>query len=74
MAIGGIRALLNIHLGDFTVVGPMVFFIHIMIGHSGSAFIIMLRLNLAGNLMKLSLVGFRVGLGEPAEQYTYDCD
>ena len=73
MAIGGIRALLNIHLGDFTVVGPKVFFINIIIGFAGSTFIIMLGLNLAGNLVNLPLVGFGVGLGGPNEQNSCDC-
>ena len=60
MAIGGIRALLNIHLGNFTVIGPKVFFINIIIGFAGSTFVIMLRLNLAGNLVNLPFVGFGV--------------
>ena len=63
VAIGGIRALLNIHLGGLSVVGPKVFFIQIMIGLAGSAFIIMLGLNLAGDLVNLPLIGFGIGIG-----------
>ena len=74
MAIGGIRALLNIHLGDFTIIGPKVFFINIIIGFAGSTFIIMLSLNLAGNLMYLPLIWFGGGLDGPNEQQDCECE
>ena len=74
MAVGGIRALLNIHLGDFTIIGPKVFFINIIVGFAGSTFVIMLRLNLAGNLVNLPFVGFGVGFDVLHEQQSCDCD
>ena len=45
-----------------------------MVGLAGSAFIIMLGLNLAGDLVNLPLVGFGIGMGGSNEQQSCDCD